>query len=116
MKFLIAILLTAFLGYVFPLFSFMPWWSFAVASFIVALVIHQKGFKAFLAGFIGLFLLWGGYAFIIDTANEHILSTRIANLLPLEGNYLLLIFITAFIAGLISGLAALTGSYTRTIR
>ena len=32
--------------------------------------------KSFLAGFIGLSLLWGVHAAILDTANDHILSQR----------------------------------------
>lgn len=111
MKFLTAIILTALLGYAAALY--FPWWSFAVASFIVALTIHQKAAKAFFAGFLGLFLLWGIHAFIIDSANEHILSKKIAVLLPLGGSSILLIFVTAFIGGLIAAFAALTGSLAR---
>jgi hypothetical protein len=115
MKFVTSILLTALFGFALPLFSFMPWWAFAIGSFIVAFVIPQKGWKAFIAGFLGLFLLWGIHALIIDSANEHILSTRIAGVLPLGGNAMLLIFLTAFVGGLVSAFAALTGSISRTV-
>jgi uncharacterized membrane protein SpoIIM required for sporulation len=112
MKFIVSLLLSAFLGYVAPLF--FPWWSFAVTSFIIALAIHQRPWKAFVAGFSGLFLLWGIYAFMIDRANEHLLSVKIAQVLPLGGSYILLIIVTAFVGGIISGFAALTGSFLRT--
>lgn len=111
MKYLIALLLTALLGFAAPLW--LPWYSIAITSFIVALVIHQKPGKAFLAGFIAIFLLWGIQAFIIDNANQHILSVKVAQILPLGGSYILLIVITAFIGALVSGLAALAGSYAR---
>lgn len=111
MKFITAILLTALLGYAAPLY--FPWWSFALTSLIVAIAIHQTWGKAFLAGFLGLFLLWGIHAFIIDTRNEHILSVKMANVLPLGGSSALLIFITAFLGGIVSGFAALTGSLSR---
>ena len=113
MKFISALLLTAFLGFVAGLFSEIPWFCFAFTSFIVAIAIPQKAWKAFVGGFIALFLLWGILAIFIDQANHHILSTRIANLLPLGGSYLLLISVTAFVGGLVSGLAALAGSYVR---
>jgi len=48
-------------------------------------------------------------ALIIDNANEHILSRKIALLLPLNGSIAMLIFITALTGGIISGFAALTG-------
>ncbi len=111
MKFIIVLLLTALLGFTAPLY--FTWWSFAVSSFIVAIFIHQKTFAAFAAGFLGMFLLWLFFTMIIDNANQHILSQKIAQLLPLNGSSLLLILITSLISGLISGFAALSGSLTR---
>ena len=111
MKFITAIILTALLGYAAPLF--FSWWSFAITSLIVAFVVHQVPAKAFLAGFVGLSLLWGIHAAVIDTANDHILSQKVANILPLNGSSMTLIWIAAIIGGLISGVAALTGSFAK---
>jgi len=111
MKFIVVVLLTALLGFAAPLY--FTWWSFAVTSFTIALFVHQKGFTAFAAAFIGMFLLWAITAMIIDNANDHILSQKIATLLPLGGSSAMLIFITAFIGGLVSGFAGLTGSLIR---
>jgi hypothetical protein len=113
MKFITSIILSALLAYGFGLFTTLPWWSFAISSFVVALSIHQSPFKSFLSGFLGVFLLWAILATLIDINNEHILSTKVAQILPLGGSYLVLIFLTGFIGGLVSGLAALTASYTR---
>ncbi|MCX6299535.1 MAG: hypothetical protein NTY72_10645 [Bacteroidetes bacterium] len=113
MKLITAIFLTAFLAFAIGLFTFLPWWSFVFTSFIVSVAIHQKPGIAFVAGFSGLFILWTLLAVLKDTANEHILSTKVAHLFPLGGSYLLLILITGLLAGLVSGLAALTGSNFR---
>jgi hypothetical protein len=113
MKFVTAFFLTGFLAYVIGLFTNLPWWSFVFTSFIVAMAVHQKPGKAFLSGFIGLFLLWGLLAILKDNPNEHILSSKVAKLLPLGGSYILLLFLTAFIGGLVSGLAATSGSTFR---
>ena len=113
MKFLISIILTALLSFAFGLFSVIPWWSFAICALLVALAIHQKPGKAFLSGFVSLFLLWGIIALIIDFKNEHILATRVSGVLPLGGSPYTLIFVTALVGGLVAGLAALTGSYLR---
>jgi hypothetical protein len=111
MKFIVVILLTALLGYAAPLY--FPWWSFAVTSFIIALFIHQRAWAAFAATFLGFFLLWGIMALMIDNRNDHLLSQKIATLLPLGGSSFLLISITALIGGLISGFAGLSGSLAR---
>lgn len=111
MKFIVVVLLTALLGFAAPLY--FTWWSFAVTSFIIALFVHQKAWAAFIATFLGLFLLWLIMAMIIDSNNNHLLSQKIAMLLPLNGSSTLLILITALIGGLVSGFAGLSGSLAR---
>jgi hypothetical protein len=113
MKIITAIVLTGFLAYVLGVYSTLPWWSFAVSSLVVSVTIGQRPGKSFLSGFLGLFLLWAGMALIKDAANEHILSAKVATILPLGGSYLVLILVTGIVGGLVSGLAALTGSYIR---
>jgi hypothetical protein len=66
-----------------------------------------------LAGFLGVFLLWGILASWIDSKNNHILSQKIAQIFPLGGSYVLLILLTAFVGALVGGFAGLTGSYIR---
>ncbi len=114
MKFIVSILLIAILSFAIGLY--LPWWSLALVAFLVAALIHQRAGKAFLSGFLGLFLLWGILAFIIDQNNQHILSHKVAQLLPLGGSSFMLILVTAFIGGLVAGFAAMAGSYVRTVR
>ncbi|MDB5211624.1 MAG: hypothetical protein JWQ30_2451 [Sediminibacterium sp.] len=116
MKLITAIVLTGFLAFVLGIYSTLPWWSFVFTSLIVAVAIHQRAGKAFLAGFLGLFLLWAGMALLKDAANDHVLSMKVANVLPLGGSYLVLILVTGVVGGLVSGLAAMTGSYLRRTR
>ena len=111
MKFLVAILLTALLAFISGLF--LPWWCIAITSLLVAVLVHQRGMTAFFAGFLGVFLLWAGLAWWIDMKNNGVLSKKIAMVLPLGGNSLLLILVTGLIGGLVAGMAALSGSYLR---
>lgn len=113
MKITVAILLTAFLAYVTGLYTTLPWWSFAITSLLVALAVHQKPGKAFLSGFLGLFLLWAVLAFMKDSANEHVLSAKVAQLLLKNSSSIAIILLTGIVGGLVSGFAALTGSYLR---
>ena len=112
MKFLIATILTALLSFIAGIYVPL-WWFFAIVALLVAVLVHQRGGKAFFSGFLGLFILWFLLAFWIDQANDSVLSARIASLLPLGGSKWMLIIVTAVIGGLIAGFAALSGSYLR---
>ena len=114
MKFLISILLIALLS--FALGLYLPWWTLAVVAFVVAALIHQRAAKSFLSGFIALFLLWGILALIIDQKNQQVLSHKISSLLSLGNSSFVLVLITALVGGLVAGLAAMSGSFLRTIR
>src|SRR5215217_3173092 len=111
MKLFVAIILTALLSFVGGLF--LPWWSIAIAAFFVALIIPQFPWKAFISGFLGVFLLWAIIAWWIDSKNQGILSSRIAQLFHVGSSGVMMIFISALIGGLIGGFAALSGSYLR---
>jgi cbb3-type cytochrome oxidase subunit 1 len=110
-KFIISIILTAGLSFASALF--LPWWSIAVVAFIVAVAIPQKPLFAFFSAATALFLLWGLQAFIIDKNNNHLLASRIADLLIHRRSYLSIIIITATVGAIVSGFAALSGSSLR---
>jgi len=112
MKFFNSFLLTALLSFIAGIYV-SYWWCFAVVAFLVAALIHQKGFKAFFAGFLALFILWFVLAFWMDFVNEGLLSVKIASILPLRESKWMLMIATACIGGLIAGFAALSGSYLR---
>lgn len=98
---------------------FLPWWTIALVAFLVNWLLPLRSLYAFLSGFIGMFLGWGILAVIRDSANEGILSSKIANILPLGGSSIALVLLTAFIGALVGGLAGLTASFifpsTRTV-
>ena len=110
-KFFVTTALIALLSFVFGLF--FPWWTIAVAAFIVSALIPQKPVNAFFAGFLALFLLWGLLAFVIDSYNENILSARVAELLYLQGSSIALVIVTALIGGLVGGGGSLTASFLK---
>jgi hypothetical protein len=111
MKFIVSILLTALLSFVAGLY--LPWWSIAPAAFIVVVCIYQQPGRAFLTGFLALFLLWGILAWVIDVRNAGVLSHRLAQLLPFGGSAFLMILVTALLGALVAGFASLSASYLR---
>lgn len=113
LKIPVSILLAALTCFAIGIYTQLPWWSFAITNCLIAFVIPQKPWVSFVTGFIGIAAIWGGLAMGIDRANNHILATKVAQILPLNGSYSTLIFITAIVGGLVGGLAALTGAYLR---
>lgn len=111
MKFLVATILTALLAFISGIY--LPWWGFAISTLLVAVLVHQQAGKAFLAGLLGVFLLWAGLAWWIDMKNNSVLSSKIASVLPLGGNAILLVLVTGLLGGLVGGFAAMTGHYLR---
>jgi uncharacterized membrane protein YczE len=114
MKFFAAFILTALLSYAAGLY--LPWWSIAIAAFIVAVFVQLKPLQAFAAGFLSLFLLWVVLALFIDMNNGHLLSAKIAEVLFKSKSQALLIGATGLAAALTGGFAALTGSYVRRLK
>ncbi len=111
MKFIISILLTALLSVAVCLY--LPWWSIAIVAFIVSALIPQQTGKAFLAGFIALFLLWGSMASYISISNNNLLAHKVSLIILSIDNPVILILLTAVIGALVAGFAALSGSYLR---
>jgi hypothetical protein len=103
MRFFLSVILIALLSAAVE--YFLPWWSIAVVCFLVSLFVRQGSGRAFLMGFCGIGIFWLTAALLHDISNEHILSARMAALFHLP-NYALFIVVTAFIGGLVGGLAA----------
>jgi hypothetical protein len=109
-KVLLKIGFTAVLAFL--LQTMLPWWSVAVASFLISLIISTKGLSSFISGFLGIGILWLILAAYIDATTGSILSERIAGIFTLPNSWSL-IMTTSLIGGLVGGFAALTGSYLR---
>ena len=109
MKFATTTILIALLGFCSGLF--LPWWGIALVAFVISALLPQSPLTAFFSGFLAIFLLWGGLAWILDNANSSILAAKIARVLPLGGSPVLLILVTALVGALVGGGAAISGSY-----
>lgn len=106
MKLIIRILLIASMAYLFSFY--LPWWIVMIVSGIVSAIIYSSGVSAFIAGFLGVGVVWFGYSFLLDYADESFFSNKIIELFPFE-NSIMLILISGVIGGLAGGFGALVG-------
>lgn len=110
MKFFVSILVTGLLAFACGLY--LPWWSVAVAAFIVSSVIYQSPIRAFFTGFCAVLLLWFGLILKINADNENILVDKVSLIMGMGGSFVLVI-LSCVIGAIVGGLGALTGSLLR---
>jgi hypothetical protein len=106
MLFLVILILSIICSYV------LPWWFVAVIAFVAAYFFSKKPGKAFLSGFLAVFVAWILLALFKSIPNDNILATRVAKLMQLP-NWILLLIVTGIIGGLLGGMAALSGALIR---
>ena len=93
----------------------LPWWFLVLIAFIISAVIPTSDFGAFLSGFLGVGLLWLVLAWKIDIETGAILSQKIANMFPVNGDTTMLVIISGIIGGISGGLGSLSGNLLRKI-
>lgn len=103
------------LGLALVLSIFLPWWSVMLAAFISGAIVRLRNVSAFFVPFLAITLFWIVYAWLLSSANDFILARKIAVLLSLGGNALLLVLVTGIIGGLSAGIAGLFGNQCRAI-
>lgn len=91
----------------------LPWWSLAIVAFLVCLWRSSSAGRAFLYGFAGIALVWLSYALIIHLRTDGIFTGRMSELLFKTNNAVIPMLVTAFLGGLVGGLAGLSGFFVR---
>jgi hypothetical protein len=110
-SFLWLLLLILVLGFLLQMF--LPWWIVTPLCFVLAAWQAETAGRAFGAGLLGIGLNWLVPAAWLTIQNHGLLAHRVAQLLPLGGSATLLVLVTALLGGLVGGLAALAGFWTR---
>lgn len=93
---------------------FLPWYIPFVICFITGFILSNRPGNNFIAGFIGVGLFWLIYALFLDIKNQHVLSTKVAQLfsdsLQTSITGAVLIMITTFLGALLGGLSTMAGA------
>ncbi|GAB3501161.1 hypothetical protein GCM10027341_27620 [Spirosoma knui] len=108
---MIQLILIALLSLVAQLF--LPWWSLALVAFLVCFWRSNTATKSFLAGFVGIALVWLIYALIIQWQTDGAYVGRISQLLFQTNTTVLPALVTAILGGLVGGLAGVSGYFVR---
>ena len=110
MKFFLRLIFIAILTYFLSMIA--PWWILAVVALAGGAIIPGKWFTVFVSGFLGVGIVWMGYAWKLDAENESMFTSTMTNILPV-GDPMVLIILTGAIGGLCGGFSALSGSLLR---
>lgn len=114
MKTIFSIILIAILALL--VHSYLPfWWLIALVAFLISFAFGENSWKSFLAGFLGIFLLWFGLTIYSSINNDFILVDRMSQVLPFK-NAILTILVTAILGGLIGGFSSMTGYFMKTLK
>ena len=110
MKLIVRLIVIGTLTYFISPFS--VWWSAMIIAFIVCYTSPSSGLNTFVAGFLGVGLVWMGHAWNLDVQNESVFSNIVANILQ-AGDPILLVFATGLAGALAGGFASLSGATFR---
>jgi hypothetical protein len=110
MKLLIRLIVIGVLTYFISPFS--SWWIAMAIAFAVCYISPSSGLNAFVAGFLGVGLVWVGLSWSLDVANQSAFSNTIVELFPLSESFFL-ILLTGLVGGIAGGFAALSGTTFR---
>lgn len=112
MKFFLRLILIGILTYFVSMIA--PWWIIIIIGLLSGLTISGASLPVFMSGFLGVGMVWMGYAWKLDSENDSRFSTMISEIMRIN-DPLLLIVLTGVIGGLCGGFSAMTGSLIRLI-
>lgn len=96
---------------------FLPWWIIALVAYGSSFWKAQTARHAFGSGFAAIFVLWVVMGLIHTIPNENLLANRVAEMLTLPASsfgWIIITLATGIVGGLVAGLSALAGFYSRT--
>lgn len=86
----------------------LPWWVIVIVSFITCGLIGKTGKIALWSPFLAIALLWTGVALFKSIPNQHLLASRIAEMLSVK-TWWMVLFLTALLGGFAAGLSGFCG-------
>ncbi len=91
-----------------------PWWSAALVAGIAGLLSKLRTGEAFVAGFMGVAVMWIIFFVVKDIRSHHVLSQKMAQIFHLP-SYLFYILVTFLLGGITGGIPCWAGAQLRKI-
>ncbi|WP_080238082.1 M48 family metalloprotease [Spirosoma rigui] len=91
----------------------LPWWSLAIVAFSVCFWRSRSSGLAFLYGFLGVAVVWLGYALIIQLQTDGVFVGRMSELLFKSNTSVLPVSATTLLGGIVGGVAGMAGYFVR---
>jgi len=110
MKLIIKIILIGVITYFIS--PFTVWWVCMLVSFAVSFALPSSELSAFIAGLLGVGMVWMGYAWTLDLENASSFSLKIADLMGLKDPFML-VLATGIAGGVAGGFSSITGKTFR---
>ena len=85
-----------------------------ILAFLVCYVSPSSGLNAFVAGFLGVGVVWMGHAWSLDVLNDSSFSSIVAEIMQVN-DPIILVLATGLIGGLAGGFASLSGTSFRAL-
>ena len=89
-----------------------PWWVITIISFATCGILGKTGKISLWSPFLAIFLLWIGMALLKTIPNEHILATRVANMLMVK-SWILILILTGVLGGFVAAISGFCGYHFR---
>ncbi|TKC08680.1 hypothetical protein [Pedobacter frigoris] len=90
----------------------LPWWIIVVISFAACGLIGKTGKIALWSPFFAILLLWTGMALFKSIPNNHILASRIAQMLGVS-SYILIFILSSLLGAFVAGISGYCGYHFR---
>ena len=90
---------------------FLPWWSMAIAAFVISFLLGKKPWQVFLAAFFACGIVWLLMALYTHFMKGDLMTNRIAGLLFLHGSLVLYIGVFLIAAAMAVSVTFISVSY-----
>lgn len=90
----------------------LPWWVVIVIAFATCGLIGKTGKIAFWQPFFAILVLWSVMALLKSFPNNHVLATRVAEMIGVK-LWPLILLITVVLGGLVAGISGYCGYHFR---
>lgn len=89
----------------------IPWWGFIIPVFLLGLLLKYLNFTIlyFFVGFLAGFIIWAGFSIYFDIVYSGAMLQKLGGVISVSRSVVILI--SGFLGGLLSGLALFAGQY-----